>query len=774
MPTNHQAAYAGALVAALVAWIALSYPWLSGAVTIPYDAKAHFQAQLQFLAGSLHSGQSPFWAPHVFAGSPQIADPQSLIFSPAILLAYFDASPGFRELDAYALGLLGLGGLSIFMLGRDQWWHPAGALLAALTFAFGASAAWRIQHIGQVQSLALFAITLWLLTRALDRSSVGYGIAAGIAAGLMIVEPDQVALLAAYVLAGRVVAHWLESGHPRFAIRKSLTPLLSGAAAGAVISVLPLLMTYLFAEASSRPAIPFEEAIRGSLNPAALLTFLVGDLFGALDPGVEYWGPSSAGWGNGDLWLSQNMSELYLGALPALAIFTIGITRGLLWEREMRFYTVACLLVLSYALGRFTPVFGIAFDYLPVVDAFRRPADATFVVGALMSIQAGYVCHRCATGLIPPVSRLTKLLEVSLPVLVFIAALLVAIYCGKLGVAWKPILSAAGWCVASAAALALLIGFGRKRPVLVAAVVAGLVGADLSANNGPNESTALTPERYEFLQPDTRNETVRLLKDKLRRNPGSPWRDRVELVGLGYEWPNASLIHGFDHVLGNNPLRLKVITDAVGAGDTIAGPDQRHFTPLFPSYRSLLCNMMGLRFIASSIPIEQVDHRLAPGDLRMIARTKDAYLYENPRALPRVMFVPDWQLANFDELIRTGAWPRFDPLRTVLLDQPPKPQASQSAVTGSMAGNSVALKTYENTEVEVLVDAPSAGFLVLYDVWHPWWQATVDGEPVDILRANVLFRAVQIPAGKHVVHFAFTPLTGAFAELIEMAESQIQ
>jgi hypothetical protein len=59
------------------AWLALSWPWLSGAVTIPWDAKAHFHPQLQFLAASWHKGLSPFWTPYVFSGSPQVADPQS-------------------------------------------------------------------------------------------------------------------------------------------------------------------------------------------------------------------------------------------------------------------------------------------------------------------------------------------------------------------------------------------------------------------------------------------------------------------------------------------------------------------------------------------------------------------------------------------------------------------------------------------------------------------------------------------------------------------------
>ena len=64
-------------------------------------------------------------------------------------------------------------GLAVLMFFRDRGWHPAGGIVAALAFAFGASASWRIQHIGQIESLVFFAIALWLLARALDRSSLG-------------------------------------------------------------------------------------------------------------------------------------------------------------------------------------------------------------------------------------------------------------------------------------------------------------------------------------------------------------------------------------------------------------------------------------------------------------------------------------------------------------------------------------------------------------------------------------------------------------------------
>ena len=151
-----------------------------------------------------------------------------------------------------------------------------------------------------------------------------------------------------------------------------------------------------------------------------------------------------------------------------------------------------------------------------------------------------------------------------------------------------------------------------------------------------------------MLKPNCRNDTVRFLKSGLRRENGSPWRDRVELVGLGFEWQNAALVHGFEGTLGYNPFRLGDVADATGARDYIAGPDQKTFSPLFPSYASMMANLLGLRFIAIGAPIEEIDRGLKPGRLKLVARTADAYIYENPRALPRVLFVTDWQQADFE------------------------------------------------------------------------------------------------------------------------------
>ena len=63
-------------------------------------------------------------------------------------------------------------------------------------------------------------------------------------------------------------------------------------------------------------------------------------------------------------------------------------------------------------------------------------------------------------------------------------------------------------------------------------------------------------------------------------------------------------------------------------------------------------------------------------------------------------------------------------------------------------------------------DSPDGGWVVLNDVWHPWWRAAVDGAAAPIERANVLFRAVAVPPGRHVVRMTFQPFAGAFNQLL--------
>ncbi len=745
-------------------WLALAWPWLSGSVTIPYDAKAHFQAQIQFLATALHNGQSPFWTPNIFGGSPQVADPQSLIFSPAIILAALSPNPSFRSVDAFIYLLLLSGAAGIAMIFHDRRWHPVGALVAALAFAFGASAAWRIQHVGQIQSYAFFGLALWFTLRALDRNSLGWAAIAGLGAGLMIVEPDQIAYLGALVL-GMIVIDWaLRSRHSGMPTGRILAIIGVASLAGTIVIALPLTWNILFAEASNRPDVAYAEAARASLHPASLLTALIGDLFGALDPKVEYWGPSSTTWDATTLTLSQNMGQVYIGALPVLALLVFGVSRGLVWARNIRIITFSFIFCLLYGLGSLTPVFGLLFDYLPGVSVFRRPADATFMIGGLGAVLAGYVIHRIASRTVPSASMPRQIAEAVAVILLLVLAAWVAWRYGQIGVAIKPIVQSTLWLILACAVMWLVARFGRSHPYVVAMLVAVTMSFDLSANNGPNESTALKPSAYELLDTASSNDTVRIIKALTRQPPGSARRDRVEFAGIGFDWPNVGMIHGFDHTLGYNPLRLADFNEASGSRDTIAGWDQKRFTALYTGYNSTFANMLGLRYIITNVPIEQIDKTLQPGELPLITRTREAMVYENRNALPRAMFVPGWKTVDFETVLDEGLPAGFDPKQTVLIETQIE-EGEGPAVADGIAPATIRMLRYTNTEIDIEVTARQAGFVVLNDVWHPWWRATMDGEEVEILKANIIFRAVQVSAGKHVVRFEFRPVEGAISEL---------
>ena len=220
---------------------------------------------------------------------------------------------------------------------------------------------------------------------------------AGIAAGLMLVQPDQVAFLGALFLVGFVADHWLAQPSLNDALRRSARPLAAASLASLLIMAVPVLLTLLFAESSDRAAFHYAEATQGSLHPASLLTMLVGGLFSA-DYAVPYWGPYSEAWDPKHLFLSANMSQVYAGTLPMLAILVFGLARGLAWTREIRFFSLALLVLIVYALGRYTPAFRILFELLPGVSVFRRPADATFLIGGATAILGGYLVHRVASG----------------------------------------------------------------------------------------------------------------------------------------------------------------------------------------------------------------------------------------------------------------------------------------------------------------------------------------------------------------------------------------
>ncbi len=62
--------------------------------------------------------------------------------------------------------------------------------------------------------------------------------------------------------------------------------------------------------------------------------------------------------------------------------------------------------------------------------------------------------------------------------------------------------------------------------------------------------------------------------------------------------------------------------------------------------------------------------------------------------------------------------------------------------------------------LEVSNSGPREVFLYYADVWHPGWKARVNGQLVEVKRANLAYKLITLPLGMNRVDFVFDlPLT---------------
>jgi len=128
------------------------------------------------------------------------------------------------------------------------------------------------------------------------------------------------------------------------------------------------------------------------------------------------------------------------------------------------------------------------------------------------------------------------------------------------------------------------------------------------------------------------------------------------------------------------------------------------------------------------------------------------YVYRLAGEMPRAFVVRDVrQATSSDGVYRILGEPGFDPWRTAVV------QTSLSFDPAPDAADTVTVTRYTPTEITLDVSAGTPGLLVLGEITYPGWRAEVDGQPVSIVEADGVLRAVPVEAGHFTVHFRYQP-----------------
>jgi hypothetical protein len=748
---------AGLLITAV--WAIAASRWIVTGTVVPWDAKNQFYAFFRFLASAIHAGHTPFWNPYHYGGHPSIADPQSLIFAPAFVVwAWFDAAPSMRTFDLIVYAHLLGGGLAVGAMGWRAGWPLSASVLAAAVFMLGGPASGRLQHTGIILSYAMLPPAMLLMSLALERRSNLIAAAFGLTTAVLALGRNHDALLLCIVLAA-VLAGEIMGAQKRIEwLRQRRWVLATMALTMAGLLVVPLLLTAQFATLSNRPAVVLERALEASLHPANLATMAVANVMGSLESTADYWGP------NHDTLpevgaTDRSFNYLFIGAAATVVLLWFGIAGGGLMRRGRRMLTAVLIVALLYTLGRYTPLYAFAFQHVPGIDLFRRPIDGAFVLVALLALLIGHLLADYVREGRPRVGawRLAVTAAGALAIVAWAVAFSERSHRGLSSL--LQVLKAAP--IALAVILALAWAQSARARAAAAALVAAIAAGELVWWNAASSLNAEAPGYYAVLQQPKGEdaEILAVLQREIdaRRKEGE--RPRVEVVGVAGSWQNLAMTLGIEVTNGYNPLRIGRYDRLVAPGETTYLVDQREFPASFDGYDCPLARELGLEYVVLGQPIEQVPQLARTPVADVVLAGPKVWIYRLSDPEPRVKLITRVVVADADAQVRAGLFPVNPAAETALIDDDTAPARKQWPTLAS--GNYAQIVSWRPDRVDVEVDSSQPGVLMLHETYYPGWVVEVDGQPARLLRANVLFRAVEVSEGRHRVVFSFQPFTPA-------------
>jgi hypothetical protein len=168
-----------------------------------------------------------------------------------------------------------------------------------------------------------------------------------------------------------------------------------------------------------------------------------------------------------------------------------------------------------------------------------------------------------------------------------------------------------------------------------------------------------------------------------------------------------------------------------------------------------------------SQPVQQLFGRTKT-KYRQVYSDRDIRVLEDTDALPRAFLVPRARVApSLGTALSVMVHQPFEPRQEVILADDATTQTTPLVANRGGQG-SATITAYAASDIKMHTSASADAWLVLSDTFYPGWTANVDRQAVTVLRGDVLFRVVPVPAGEHDVEFRFEPASVRLGLLISL------
>ena len=454
------------------------------------------------------------------------------------------------------------------------------------------------------------------------------------------------------------------------------------------------------------------------------------------------------------------LASVYLGAV-ALVLAGAGLSRpgpSRLW---LALAVVGPGLV---ALGPHTPIYGALVTLVPPLGFFRYPTKAWPAVGLAVALLAGLGWDALSTSSPERREHRWRAILCALPLLLATVTVWLTLRAGPVGPgSTDPRLRAVlGLILAALAYVIVLRGGPRLAPLLGVLAVADLAWAHHDLNKTtPAELLAFRPPFVDALQTPDRS--------RLYVYDYTGIRGRADLY-LGHEPFVLASVPPELGLARSQVLSLRLYPFPPTSGRWgIEGSFDLDARRLYPDFLSqLVLALRGaegtdahLRLLrAGAVSHVAALHKRGFEDLRLDAELptlfpEKLHVFSVPGHVPRAYAVSGARVAPDAEALRLVATGGIDLSREIVL----APDAGGPAATppSDPEEGRVEIKDFRADRVLLSAQMPTRGFVVLVDTWDAGWRATVDDREATLLRANLAFRAVAVPAGEHRVEMRYRP-----------------